>query len=247
MDILRIGRVWNIKMADLFHDSDKQRILFVGTCRLEALLTSMILPSVMSHLPWVKTDPFKQAITSMANPLFTLLLTEMFGYVKGCLISLCLHRVSLRVTTLCTAGVCLASKVKPGSLWNLTKASSGKGGSSLLFGDCKAFSVDTLSWVRNIRSQVSSYINAAAHCNLKSVKISVPRCYLTDLDMFPLLYFSQHIKNRSSQLFLMSSSIKADVSCVGLACTATFFLFLLNSENLTLQTGAEWKDFKMRL
>lgn len=127
MDILRIGRVWNIKMADLFHDSDKQRILFVGTCRLEALLTSMILPSVMSHLPWVKTDPFKQAITSMANPLFTLLLTEMFGYVKGCLISLCLHRVSLRVTTLCTAGVCLASKVKPGSLWNLTKASSGKG------------------------------------------------------------------------------------------------------------------------
>lgn len=127
MDILRIGRVWNIKMADLFHDSDKQRILFVGTCRLEALLTSMILPSVMSHLPWVKTDPFKQAITSMANPLFTLLLTEMFGYVKGCLISLCLHTVSLRVTTLCTAGVCLASKVKPGSLWNLTKASSGKG------------------------------------------------------------------------------------------------------------------------
>lgn len=51
----------------------------------------------------------------------------MFGYVKGCLISLCLHRVSLRVATLCTAGACLASNVKPGSLWNLTKVSSGRG------------------------------------------------------------------------------------------------------------------------
>lgn len=114
-------------MTALLHDSDKLWILFVEASELEPLLTSVILLSVISHLPWVNADPFKQAITPMASPLFTLLLTGMFGYVKGCLISLCLHRVSLRVATLCTAGACLASNVKPGSLWNLTKASTGRG------------------------------------------------------------------------------------------------------------------------
>jgi len=130
MDVIRITQIkglWNIHMADLFHNSDKQWILLVEACGLELMLTSMTLHSVISHVPWVKTDQFKQAITSMASSLFKLLLTGMFGYVKGCLISLCLHKVSLRVTTLCTAGTCLASKVKPGSLWNLTKASSLKG------------------------------------------------------------------------------------------------------------------------
>ncbi len=80
-----------------------------------------------THLPWMNADLFKQAVISMAFPLFALLLTGMFGYVTGCLISLCLHRVSLRVATLCTAGACLACNVKPGSLWNLTKASTGRG------------------------------------------------------------------------------------------------------------------------
>lgn len=114
-------------MTTLLHDNDKLWILFVEASELEPLLTSVILLSIISRLPWVNADQFKQAITSMASPLFPLLLTGMFGYVKGCLISLCLHRVSLRVATLCTAGACLVSNVKPGSLWNLTKASTGRG------------------------------------------------------------------------------------------------------------------------
>lgn len=114
-------------MTALLHDSGKLWILFVEASGVEPLRKSMILLCVISHLPWVNADLFKQAITSMASPLFTLLLTGMFGYVTGCLISLGLHRVSFRVATLCTAGVCLASNVKPGSLWNLTKASTGRG------------------------------------------------------------------------------------------------------------------------
>lgn len=101
-----------------------------SVCRpfgFEPLLTSMLLRSVISHLPWLNADLFKQAITSMASPLFILLLTRMFGYVMGCLNPLSLRRVSVRVATLCTAGACLASNVKPGNLWNLTKASTGRG------------------------------------------------------------------------------------------------------------------------
>lgn len=113
-------------MTALLHDSDKLWILFVEASGLEPLPTSMILLSVISHLPWVNVDLFKKAITSMERPLFASLLTGMFGYVTGCLISLCLHRVSLRVVTLCTAGACLASNLKPGRLWNLTRGRGGK-------------------------------------------------------------------------------------------------------------------------
>lgn len=213
-------------MTALFHDGDKLWILFVEASGLEPLLTSMILLSVISHLPWVNTDLFKQAITSMASPLLTLLLTGMFGYVKGCLISLCLHRVSLKVATLCTAGVCLASNVKPGSLWNLTKASSGRGWKfTLIFWDTKAFSFDTPWQVRDTRSHLSSCIHAAVGwtqiqwkylCpSFFSLDVSVSRWYLTNV------YFSHYASVSTSRIgyqnyrWSLSCSFKTDTYARG--------------------------------
>lgn len=45
------------------------------------------------------SDPFKQAITSMASALVTLLLAGMFSYVMGCLVPLCLRWVLMKMAT----------------------------------------------------------------------------------------------------------------------------------------------------
>lgn len=128
-----------------------------------SMKSMMILLSVISHLPEVNTGLFKQTITSLHPPLITLFLHAlMFGYVKGCLIPLCFYRVSLRVATLCTAAVCLASNIKPGNLWNLTKVSSWRGCKFTLIWRLQSLSLDALGHVRDTRSHLSSCIHAAA-------------------------------------------------------------------------------------
>lgn len=65
---------------------------------------------------------FKQAITSTVSPLFKLV-TGMFGHGTGRPIPLRLHWV----VTLWIAAACLASKGKPGNLWNRTRVSTERG------------------------------------------------------------------------------------------------------------------------
>lgn len=228
-------------MAAVLHDSDKLWILFVEAAGLEPLLTSILL-SVISHLPWVNTDLFKQAITSMASPLFTLLLTGMFGYVKGCLISLCLYRVSPRVDTLCTAGACLASNVKPGSLWNLTKASSGRGWKFTLIWRLQSFLLGHTGVGQ--RHQKPPFFLQPRSCmmNSKSVKVSGSQLCFSSLDVWSR--FSGYIKNRSSALPSVVTILFIQTTYPHMRCAATFiFIFPLNGANLPQQTGAEWKDF----
>lgn len=184
----------------------------------------------------------------MAAPLFPLLLTWMFSCVKGCLISLCVHSVSLRVSTLCTAGACLASKVKPGSLWNLTKASSGKGWKFTLVWRLHDFLLGHSEPGQGHLKPVS------ASLQLHSVNVSVLRLfpslmsawYSTNLYFFYCISVSTpRIGDQNYIPLSVSYSLKGFVRRV---CAATLiFIFLLNGANLPKQTGAEWKDFKMRL
>lgn len=145
-------------MTAPLHDSLKILIFFLKAAGLEPSLTSLLLLSVIHTCHWLNNE---QAITSMASPLFTWLLTGCLVTSRGCLISLGLHRVSLRVATLCTAGACLASNIKPGSLWNLSKVSSGRGWKLSLIGISKGFCLDTLGQVRETRSRLPSSIHAA--------------------------------------------------------------------------------------
>lgn len=204
---------------------------------LEPLLTSMILLNVISHLPWMNADLFKQAIISMASPLFTLLLTGMFGYVTGCLISLCLHRVSLRVTTSCTAGACLASNVKPGSLWNLTKASTGRGWKFTLIWSLWGSLLGRTGVGQGHQKPPFFLCSHSCRRNSKSVEVSVSY-------FFPLwfeswwystnLHFFHHISSCTSRVghcwdlqWSQSCSFKPDTLAWGLFALPRSFLYFL--------------------
>lgn len=182
----------------------------------------------------------------MASPLFTLLLTGMFGYVMGCLLSLCLHRVSVRVATLCTAGACLASNVKPGSLWNLTKVSTGRGWKFILIWRLQSFLLGHAGVGQGHQKPPFSLRPYSCRMNSKSLKVSVPYIFFAAFIKFQPVCQEQVIKVTFSGHYpVHSNQIHMLEACPH--CHAHFFISPLNGADLPQQTGAEWKDFKMRL
>lgn len=156
-------------MTARLHDSGKLWILFVEACGLELLLTGMLL-LVTAHSLWVNADLFKQC--NNINSVVT---------SQGVWSPPCLHRVSLRVATLCTAGVCLASNVKPGSLWNLTKASTGRGCKFTLILRVQSLLLGHTGVGQGHQKLPFILDSHSCSMNLKSIKVSVFHFFLLHL------------------------------------------------------------------